>query len=60
MEFINILYDKDKTQGIAKLTINLPDFRNALNKAARREVRIVMEDIKKDKDVRLLIITWCW
>jgi enoyl-CoA hydratase len=31
--------------------------RNALNQAARREFRIAMEDLKKDKDVRVLIIT---
>jgi enoyl-CoA hydratase len=57
MQFENILFAKDNTSGIAKLTINRPNARNALNKAARREIRTVMEDLKKDQSVRLLIIT---
>jgi enoyl-CoA hydratase len=41
----------------AKITINRPEVRNALNKEARREIRIAVEDIKNDKDVRVLVIT---
>ncbi|MFC1970573.1 enoyl-CoA hydratase-related protein [Chloroflexota bacterium] len=55
MDFQKILYTKDK--GIAKITINRPEVRNALNKAARREIRQVIDDIKQDKSVRVLIIT---
>src|SRR3990172_9407171 len=57
MEFHNILYTKDKDKKTAKIAINRPEVRNALNKAARREIRIAMEDLKKDENVRALIIT---
>jgi enoyl-CoA hydratase len=57
MEFENIIYTKDKDRKTAKISINRPKVRNALNKAARREIRIAIEDVKKDQDVRVLIIT---
>lgn len=57
MEFQNIIYTKDKDKKTAKIAINRPEVRNALNKAARREIRIAMEDLKKDENVRVLIIT---
>lgn len=57
MEFKHIIFNKDKDRKIAKLTINRPEVRNALNKAARREIRLAVEDIKKNKDVRVLVIT---
>jgi enoyl-CoA hydratase len=57
MEFEKIIYTKDKGRKTAKITINRPEVRNALNKAARREIRIAIEDVKKDQDVRVLIIT---
>ncbi len=53
----NIIYTKDINRKIATITINRPQVRNALNKAARREFRTALEDIKKDKDVRVIIIT---
>ncbi|MDY7018839.1 MAG: enoyl-CoA hydratase-related protein [Chloroflexota bacterium] len=55
MEFKNILYSKEK--GIVKITINRPEVRNALNQATRWEIREAIEDIKKDKDIRVAIIT---
>ena len=57
MEFEKIIYSKDKDRKTAKITINRPEVRNALNKAARREIRIAIEDVKKDPDVRVLIFT---
>jgi len=57
MEFENIIYTKDKDRKTAKISINRPEVRNALNKAARREIRIAIEDVKKDQNVRVLIIT---
>jgi len=57
MKFQNILYTKDKDRKAAKITINRPEVRNALNKAARRKIRIAIEDVKKDQDVRVFIIT---
>jgi len=57
MEFENIIYDKDKEKGIAKLTINRPEVRNALNAATRQEIRNALGEIEKDEDVRVVIIT---
>jgi enoyl-CoA hydratase len=57
VEFEKIIYTKDKDRKTAKITINRPEVRNALNKAARREIRIAIEDVKKDPDVRVLIFT---
>ena len=53
----DIIYDKVKEKGIAKITINRPEVRNALNRALRLELREVLEDIDKDKDIRVAIIT---
>jgi len=55
MEFKNVVYTKGK--GIAKVTINRPEARNALNQATRAEIREVVEDLKKDKNIRVVIIT---
>jgi len=57
VEFEKIIYIKDKKRKIAKITINRPEVRNALNKAARREIRIAIEDVKKDPDIQVLIFT---
>jgi enoyl-CoA hydratase len=57
MEFQNIIYTKDGDKKTAKITINRPEVRNALNRAARREIWIAMEDLEKDENVRVLIIT---
>ncbi len=57
MKFDKIIYTKDKDTKIARITINRPEVRNALNKAARREIRAALEDIRKDENVRVLIIT---
>lgn len=55
MEFKNLLYTKENS--IAKVAINRPDVRNALNLATRRELREVLRDIESDENVRVLIIT---
>ncbi len=55
MEFKNIIYTKEK--GIARVTINRPEVRNALNMPTRQEIRKAIEDIKGDKGVRVAIIT---
>ena len=57
MEFKNIIYEKDKEKGIVKLTINRPEVRNALNTATRQDIRNAIEEIEKDGDVRVVIIT---
>jgi len=55
MDFKNIIYSKEN--GIARMTINRPDVRNALNLATRREIREALKDIEGDEGVRVLIIT---
>lgn len=55
MEFKNIIYVREK--GVARITINRPEVRNALNQATRAELREAVEDLKKDKDIRVVIIT---
>ena len=55
MEFKNIIYAKEK--GIARITINRPEVRNALNRATRSELSYAIEEIEKDKDIRVVIIT---
>jgi enoyl-CoA hydratase len=53
MSFQNILFEKDK--GIARIIINRPDKRNALNRETRVEIRETLDLIRKDEDVRVLI-----
>ena len=57
MEFKNVLYSKDKEKGIARITINRPEARNALNQATRKELLEIVEDLNTDKDVRVAVIT---
>jgi enoyl-CoA hydratase len=57
MDFENIVVDKDKKKGIVRLIINRPEVENALNMAARQELRSAIEDIKSDGNVRVVIIT---
>lgn len=56
MEFEFIIYNKDE-KGIVTITINRPEVRNALNRAVRTELRQAIEEIQKDQDVRVVIIT---
>jgi len=55
MEYKNIIYAKEK--GVARITINRPEVRNALNRATRSELSYAIEEIEKDKDIRVVIIT---
>jgi enoyl-CoA hydratase len=57
VEFKNIIFAKDKEKGIARITINRPEVRNALNAATRRELKEVVKDIKGDEGVKVAIIT---
>ncbi len=56
MEFKNILFTKDKEKGIARITINRPEVRNALNQETRFEMIEVIQDLKKDKETKVVII----
>ena len=55
MEFKTIIYTKE--EGIARITINRPEARNALNRTVRQEIKEAIKDIEEDKDVRVAIIT---
>jgi enoyl-CoA hydratase len=55
MGFKNVLFER--TEGIATIVINRPEKRNALNKETRLELREIMEEIKTDKNIRVLILT---
>jgi len=53
----HIVYAKDSESGIARITVNRAEARNALNRAARREIKAVMRDVEEDGEVRVLIVT---
>ncbi|MFH1480683.1 MAG: enoyl-CoA hydratase-related protein [Pseudomonadota bacterium] len=55
MEFQNLIYEKKN--GIAWMTINRPDKRNALNRATRLELVEALEDAQKDSAVRVLLLS---
>lgn len=55
MDLQNIIYEKE--EGIATITINRPQKRNALNRATRMELRRVLEEIRSSDEIRVLIIT---
>ncbi|HEX74953.1 MAG TPA: crotonase [Dehalococcoidia bacterium] len=55
MKFENIIYSKEK--GIARIIINRPEKRNALNQAVRLELQQVLRDIEADDSVRVAIVT---
>ena len=44
-------------EGIATLTLNRPDVFNSLNEVMHKELKLVMSTIKKDKTIRVLVIT---
>jgi enoyl-CoA hydratase len=46
-----------KDAGIATLTLNRPEVHNAMNNHLNRELRAALEDVKADKETRVLIIT---
>lgn len=51
----NVIYEKK--DGIAKITINRPEARNALNTQTRTELKQVLDDVAADNEVRVVIIT---
>lgn len=55
MKFSNIIYTKEN--GIAHIIINRPETRNALNLSTRAEILEVLDDINKDKSIRVGILT---
>ena len=55
MEFKNIIYTKDA--GIAHLTVNRPEKRNALNRATRLEMKTALADAREDRATKVLILS---
>ena len=55
MELKCTIYKKEKN--IATITINRPDKRNALNRESREDLIQILEDVRSDKNIRVLILT---
>jgi len=55
MEFKNTLYEK--SEGIATITINRPEVRNALNEETFNEIQARLEDAKNAENIRVIVIT---
>jgi enoyl-CoA hydratase len=53
--FENLIYEKKN--GIARITINRPEVRNALNIETRRELKTALEDTSEDENVKVVVIT---
>ena len=53
----HILLEKDTENYIARLTLNRPEKRNALNDQTMDELGDALEDVESDDSVRVLIIT---
>lgn len=55
MTYETILYEK--SEHVAKIAFNLPDRRNVMTSKLLEEFNLAVQDVKKDRDVRVLIIT---
>jgi enoyl-CoA hydratase/carnithine racemase len=54
MAYDTLLYSKD--DGIARVTLNRPEVRNAINQRMQDELRDVWNDVRYDGDVRCVIL----
>ncbi|MFC2006155.1 enoyl-CoA hydratase [Chloroflexota bacterium] len=55
MEYSNIIYEKKNR--IAKITLNRPEVLNAINTTLKEELIQALDDVEKDEEVDVLIIT---
>ena len=55
MDLENIILEKENR--IGKITLNRPDVLNALDKKTYSEIGTAIEDVREDKDIRVVIIT---
>ena len=55
MPFKNLLLNKE--DGVATITINRPDVRNALNRETWLELREAIKDVGMDNGVKIVVIT---
>ncbi len=54
----DVIYEKEEN-GICTLTFNTPKRRNALSYVSFLEIWTVLDDMEKDKDAKVLIMTGC-
>jgi len=55
-DFEDIIFEKEEN-GICTITFNRPERRNALSYVTFLEIRTALEDMEKDKNARVLILT---
>ena len=55
-DFQDITYNKEES-GICTITFNRPERRNALSQVTFLEIQTVLDDMEKDKNTRVLIMT---
>jgi len=55
-DFEDIIYEKEEN-GICTITFNRPKRRNALSYVTFLEIRTALDDMEKDKNARVLIMT---
>lgn len=53
--YVYLVYEKQEQ--VATITLNRPEFRNALNTALLNELRTSLEDAEADADLRVVVIT---
>ena len=56
-EYQYITLDKNTDEGIATLTLNRPDRRNALNDVMQDEIGDAIDDVESDESIRVMIVT---
>jgi len=59
-EVINLSFENltlEKIENVAKITLNRPNRLNAINTALRTDLHNALEDIRKDDNIRIVIIT---
>ncbi|MHA1436120.1 MAG: enoyl-CoA hydratase/isomerase family protein [Promethearchaeota archaeon] len=57
-DFSDIIYKKE-SNGLCTIIFNRPEIRNAMTQVTFLEIEMVLEDMEKDKNTRVLIITGC-
>ena len=55
MKFEKIIFEKDN--GVATITLNNPEARNSMTQKMADEFSSVVDLLKKDRDVRVVVIT---
>ena len=56
LDFEDIIYDKS-AEGIAKITINRPEVRNAFRPLTVKEMQQALEDAREDSEIGVIILT---